>query len=199
MERGGTGWAWWLAVFAAVWTVVCRLIPYYVYDNPYEPSVWHWVPIGALCVFAGARLRHPAAFALPLAAMVLSDLLLIAPLAKIGYSAFGWGTPIRYGFLLVYFVGGWVIPADRWAFGRTIAVLLLSGLPYFVVSNFLVWLGDTNAQMYSRDWAGLTACYVAALPFYKNTLLADGLYGVALFGLHALGVLVTRPQSEASR
>ncbi|MFQ3592066.1 MAG: DUF6580 family putative transport protein [Gemmataceae bacterium] len=198
MERGGNGIAWLLAVFAAGLTVVCRLIPYCYYDNPYETSVWHFVPIGALCVFAGARLRHPAAFLLPLAAMVVSDLLLIAPIAKLGYSAFGWGTPIRYGFLLVYFVGGWLIPSGRLAVGATAtaAVLLLGGLPYFVVSNFLVWLGDSSGQMYSRDLAGLIHCYGAALPFYQNTLLADAFYGMALFGLHAVLLLAMRPQSQ---
>lgn len=174
--------AWVLAVGAALLTLVCRMIPYYVYGNPAEPSVWHFVPIGALSVFAGARLRHPAAFLLPLASMLVSDLLLIGPIARLGYSAFSWSTPITYGFLLVYFLGGWLIPADRLAVGRTAAVLLLGGLPFFVYSNFMVWLGSTS--LYSRDLTGLVECYVAALPFYKNTLLANATYGAILFGLH---------------
>jgi hypothetical protein len=182
VERRVDGVAWALAIGAALLTIVCRVIPYYVYDNPAEPSVWHFVPIGALCVFAGARLRHPAAFLLPLVAMLVSDLLLIAPIAKLGYSAFGWGTLVRYGFLLVYFLGGWLLPSDRLAPGRTLAMLLLGGLPFFVVSNFLVWLGDTT--LYTRDLAGLAQCFVAALPFYKNTLLADVGYGAILFAVH---------------
>ena len=175
--------AWGLAIGAALLTLVCRVIPYYVYGNPAEPSVWHFVPIGALSVFAGARLRHPAAFLLPLAALFVSDLLLIGPIARLGYSAFSWSTPVTYAFLLVYFLGGWLIPADRLAVGRTASVLLLGGLPFFIYSNFMVWLGSTS--LYSRDLAGLVECYVAALPFYKNTLLANAIYGAILFGLHA--------------
>jgi len=30
--------------------------------------------------------------------------------------------------------------------------------------------------------AGLSACYIAAIPFFQNTLVGDALYTVVLFG-----------------
>jgi len=40
--------------------------------------------------------------------------------------------------------------------------------------------------MYPKTTAGLLACYVAAIPFFQNTLLGDALYTAALFGGFAL-------------
>jgi hypothetical protein len=40
--------------------------------------------------------------------------------------------------------------------------------------------------MYLHSASGLTACFVAAIPFYRNQLLGDAFYTVALFGGYAL-------------
>ena len=54
---------------------------------------------------------------------------------------------------------------------------------FFVASNFAVWL---FSGMYTLDGAGLTRCYTAALPFFRNTLLGDALWTSLLFGTYAL-------------
>jgi hypothetical protein len=36
--------------------------------------------------------------------------------------------------------------------------------------------------MYPMTWGGLLACYVAALPFFRNTLLGDLGYAALMFG-----------------
>ncbi|HKT96923.1 MAG TPA: DUF6580 family putative transport protein, partial [Paraburkholderia sp.] len=51
----------------------------------------------------------------------------------------------------------------------TIAAALASGLVFFVVSNFGVWLGT----LYPHSASGLADCYVAALPFYRNQIVGD--------------------------
>jgi len=46
-----------------------------------------------------------------------------------------------------------------------------------------VWLvGD----LYPRTLDGLATCYIAAIPFFRNTLAGDAGYTVALFGGFAL-------------
>jgi hypothetical protein len=40
--------------------------------------------------------------------------------------------------------------------------------------------------MYPHDLAGLTACYVAAIPFFQNTVGGDLVYAALLFGGFAL-------------
>jgi hypothetical protein len=68
------------------------------------------------------------------------------------------------------------------------------------VTNFGVW---ALASWYPKTWAGLVACYVAAIPFFRNTLLGDAVYTAALFGGVALlerGIPALRaPEPVASR
>jgi hypothetical protein len=59
---------------------------------------------------------------------------------------------------------------------------LLSATIFFIVTNFAVWAMGT---IYPKTGAGLTACYVAAIPFFGNTLASDVIYTAVLFGLFA--------------
>ena len=52
---------------------------------------------------------------------------------------------------------------------------------FYLISNFGVWLGF---KTYPLTWEGLVACYVAGLPYYRNSLLASFLFGAVLFGLY---------------
>jgi hypothetical protein len=48
------------------------------------------------------------------------------------------------------------------------------------VSNFGVWW---SAGMYPPTAGGLADCYVAGLPFFRNTLAGDAIYTALLFGV----------------
>ena len=52
-----------------------------------------------------------------------------------------------------------------------------------VVTNFGMWL---FSGIYPLTWAGLTTCYVAAIPFFQNTLAGDLFFTALLFGGFAL-------------
>ena len=68
-----------------------------------------------------------------------------------------------------------------------IAFAALAGpTAFFVISNFGVWLGGHGARMYPATWDGLVACYVAAFPFYRNSLLATAVYTAVLFGANEI-------------
>jgi hypothetical protein len=60
---------------------------------------------------------------------------------------------------------------------------LASSVLFFVITNFGVWAFDA---FYPKTWEGLIACYVAAIPFFQNTLIGDLLYTAVLFGGFAL-------------
>jgi len=49
----------------------------------------------------------------------------------------------------------------------------------FVITNFGMWL---FSGFYPRTLAGLEACYVAAIPFFQNTVAGDLFYAALLFG-----------------
>ncbi|MBI1884495.1 MAG: hypothetical protein HYS08_09880, partial [Chlamydiae bacterium] len=46
-----------------------------------------------------------------------------------------------------------------------------------------VWLGG---RLYPKTLSGLETCFIAAIPFFRNTLLGDLFYVTILFGAFAL-------------
>ena len=54
---------------------------------------------------------------------------------------------------------------------------------FFIVTNFGVWL---VGNLYPKTLAGLAGCYVAAIPFFRNTLAGNVVYTLVLFGGFAL-------------
>ena len=137
---------------------------------PHPPN---FTPLGALALFGGASFADKRlAFLVPLGALFLSDLVLGL------YS----GMPVVYGsFALVVCLG---LGLRRWRTAGTIAgATLASALLFFVITNFGVWAFGT---LYPKTAQGLGACYVAAVPFFQNSLLGDAVYAAMIFGGWAL-------------
>ncbi|WP_341632513.1 DUF6580 family putative transport protein [Sphingomonas agri] len=133
---------------------------------PHPPN---FTPIGAMALFSGAYIgRRPLAFAAPLGALLLSDLVL-------GF---------YHGMATVYFSVALVVMIGMVALKRTSAVrvgsaAVLSSILFFVITNFGMWM---FSGFYPRTLAGLEACYVAAIPFFQNTVVGDLFYAALLFG-----------------
>ncbi len=75
---------------------------------------------------------------------------------------------------------GAVALSNKVSVRRIVGSSLLASISFFVASNFGVWLAW---NMYPKTLAGLTACYVAALPFFRNSVVAELLCSSLLFGL----------------
>ncbi len=58
------------------------------------------------------------------------------------------------------------------------ALLPCASVIFFLITNAAVWAFTPG---YSKDAAGLLACYAAALPFLRNMMLGDIAYALALF------------------
>jgi len=139
---------------------------------PHPPNV---TPIAAMALFGGAQFASPlAAFAVPLSAIFVSDLLLGFGLHPV--------MPFVYGsFAFTVWLGRSV---RAWRSPLTIAAAAVCGsVVFFVVTNLGVWL---VGNLYPRTFDGLVACYIAGIPFFKNTLAGDAGYTLALFGGFAL-------------
>ena len=133
---------------------------------PHPPN---FSPIAALALFGGAQFADKRlAFLVPLAAMFLSDLVL-------GLHSL---IPVIYGsFALIVCLGFWLRRRQNvWAIG---GAAIVGALLFFVLTNFGVW---AMGQMYPKTPAGLLDCYVAAIPFFQNTLLSNLFYSALLFG-----------------
>lgn len=137
------------------------------------PHPWNFTPIGAMALFSGATFRdRRLAFGVPLATLFLSDL-------AIGLHSLMWAV---YGsFAMMVCLGTWLRARRRlWPIAAT---TLAGSVLFFVVTNFAVWL---SGMTYPKTPAGLVACYVAAIPFFGNTLAGDAFYVALLFGSFAL-------------
>ena len=71
----------------------------------------------------------------------------------------------------------------RRSFWRVGAAALASSVLFYVVTNFGMWL---FSGIYPRTLGGLEACYIAAIPFFQNTVAGDLVYTGLLFGGFAL-------------
>jgi hypothetical protein len=177
-----------LAVLAALY----RAAPYYLF-GPDRYHLWNLVPVGALALFAGSRLRSSRAWLVPLAVMLVSDLLLWYPQYRMGMSPFSWlGTPLIYGSFVVYVLIGRLVRQGELSPPVIGGAALVGGAQFFLLSNFAVWLGGS---LYPKTLAGLGACYLAGVPFYQNTLAGDLLFSGLFFGVHA--VLIRLPAGSA--
>jgi hypothetical protein len=137
------------------------------------PHPWNFTPIGAMALFGGATFRNRAlAFMVPLASLFVSDLV-------IGLHSLMWAV---YGaFALMVVMGGWL--RGRRRFLPIAGTSLAGSLLFFLITNWAVWL---SGMTYPKTIAGLLACYVAAIPFFGNTIAGDAFYAAMLFGGFAL-------------
>ena len=137
---------------------------------PHPPN---FTPIGAMALFSGAYLgRRSVAFVAPLAALLLSDLVL----------GFYHGMVFVYATTALVVVIGWWLSSRRSSL-RIVAAALAGSVTFFVLTNFGMWL---FSGFYPLTPAGLAACYVAAIPFFQNTVVGDLFYSAMLFGGFAL-------------
>lgn len=63
------------------------------------------------------------------------------------------------------------------------AATFLGALQFFLITNFGIWALE---NFYPRSLAGLTTCFIAAIPYFGNTLAGDSFYALVLFGGFAL-------------
>jgi hypothetical protein len=130
--------------------------------------------VGAISLFAGARLRGWQAYALPIALMAITDPLLG------GYS---FATPFIYAsFLINVWIGSRLRSTEQP--GWIAAAALFGSAQFFLLSNVGTWL--TPNGMYPHTLAGLGTCLAAAIPFFRHTLISDLGYSAVFFSLHAL-------------
>ena len=140
---------------------------------PHPPNV---TPIAAMALFAGAHLRNwRIAFLLPMAAMFLSDLAL-------GFTVYGVvllkSQPVVYLCMMVTVGIGRLIENKR-SVAQVLATTLISAVIFYIATNFAVWAWGA---LYPRSGSGLIACYTAAIPFFRNSLIGDIAFVAVLFG-----------------
>ncbi len=142
-------------------------------------SSWsNFTPIGAMAMFGGAYFSDKLkAYAVPLITLLVSDVV-------VNYSYFHklvlfydgafW---VYLSFVLMVFVGTYIKK-----------VSLISVLAASVVTVLIHWLvSDIGAvlmtgSLYPKTFAGYLQALVAAVPFERNLLVSNLVYGLLMFG-----------------
>lgn len=130
-------------------------------------------PVAAMALFGGAYFADKRlALIIPFAALIASDLI-------IGFHntmIFVYG-----GFALTVGIGMWI--QKRISVSHVAAAAVGSSLLFFVITNFGAWMMN---GMYPMTGAGLMQAYVAAIPFFQNSLLGDLFFVAVMFGGYEL-------------
>jgi hypothetical protein len=89
-------------------------------------------------------------------------------------------------------VGFW---ARSLSLNRIIAASVAAPVFYFIVSNFMVWLGGAGLQR-PKTLDGLILCYNDALPFFRSSLTNSLLFSVILFGGYFIAQRMFAPNKQ---
>ncbi len=150
-----------LAILFVVVAAVARFLPH-------PPNV---APIIGMGLFCGAVLPKRWALIVPVLAIGAGDLFLGLKAVHL----FGWVAVALSGL-----IGRFL--RERRTPLRLAAGSLAGSTLFFLISNFGVWaLG-----WYPPTLEGLTACFVAGIPFYRFGLVGDLAYTFLLFGCFEL-------------
>lgn len=131
---------------------------------PHPPNI---APIAGLALLSGANLKNKWSFAIPLTAMVLSDIFL----------GFHPTIPFVYGSFFIITVIGMFLK-NKQTFAKIVCVSLIASFLFFFITNFGVWL---TSSMYTKNLTGLINSYIMGLPFLRNTIMGDLIYTLGLF------------------
>ena len=152
----------WLVVALILLGIVARLVPH----------PWNATPTMAIALFGGTYLSKRWAILLPFSIVAISDLLI------------GWHSTIPFtwgAFALTGLLAWWIRRQPTTL--RILTGALAGSIVFFLITNFGVWL---TGELYPQTLTGLHECYLAAIPFFRNSLVGDVLYTTLFFGGHAL-------------
>lgn len=145
---------------------------------------YNFSPIIGMAIFAGAVIKdRKLAFALPLFAMFLSDLMF--ELFNIAPGFWGWGQLVGYGILALITVIAFsmkkinVLSVAGYSVGASLLFFFLSNSSFFVFDNPVY-------HLYAQNFNGYIASLVAGIPFLKTGIVADLVYSSLLFGTYYL-------------
>jgi hypothetical protein len=159
-----------LALVMTILSGLARLLPH-------PPN---FTPVGSMSLFAGARLNGWMAYLVPLAIMAITDPLVGIVFGRQGYSR---ASVFVYGsFLISVWIGRQLRRSESWM--KIGVAAFLCSFQFYLITNFGTWAVGAG-KYYPQTLAGLSDCYISALPFWGRTLAGDLTFTAVMFGLYA--------------
>jgi hypothetical protein len=139
----------------------------------------NFAPVTAIALFAGYLFQNKKqGIAIALLASLVGDII-ISYINK--YALFHDTFVFVYGSYALIALLGSGLNSGKFKWNKLAVFGLTSSLLFFVFTNFGTWL---MGNMYAKDFGGLVNCFVAAVPFYKNSFLSDLIYVPLIFGIY---------------
>lgn len=165
------------AIIAVTLIIAAALSRVFLYPDNFSPII-------GMAIFSGAVIKDRRfAFALPLLAMFLSDILF--EVFNIAPGFWGWGQLVGYGILAFITILAFslkkinVFSIAGYSIGASLLFFLLSNSAFFVFDNPIY-------HVYTQNFSGYMASLAGGLPFLKTGIIADLLYSGVLFGTYFL-------------
>lgn len=137
---------------------------------PHLPNV---SPVAAMALFGGAYFADKRmAFIVPFLALLLSDLVIGLHDTMLFVYA---------GFALTVFIG--IKIQKSITLSHVAASAIGASVLFFVLTNFGAWV---TSGLYPMTVNGLMQAYVAAIPFFQNSLIGNLVFTALMFGGYAL-------------
>ena len=160
------------AYLLLVLAILTRVMPHNGWIN--------FTAVGGALLYFGAR-RSWREMLAPLAALMVTDYCL---------TVFAY----HYAFVWTFYVTTWawyfavmalghILLKSKTTWLRAGTAVILGPTSFWLISNYAVWAGGT---MYPRTMAGLTTCFAAAIPFYRNDVLSTAIVAGLAFGVPVL-------------
>jgi hypothetical protein len=137
-------------------------------------NVYNVIPVFS-CLLLFAATRPAREYCIPLFALVGVDVFLTTH--QYSYTLTIGSAVTWVGYLIVMLLGRGFL---RGGLSARLAVTfsLLASISFFLASNFVVW---AEWGMYPKIWSGLGTCYVAALPFFRNSIASEVVFSLLIF------------------
>jgi hypothetical protein len=184
-----------LAYLVLLLAVLSRILP-----HAFHAVSWNFTAVGGGLLFFGSRMHAQSGRPSWSTAAKLASAVAVLAATDYYLTVFAY----QYPFQIRWYLVTWIWYAAVCLIGMEIlqkpsvlrvgAGVLASSTSFFLLSNFMVWVGGT---MYPRTLAGLGACYTAAIPFYRNDVVSTAITAGALFGLPVLAAKIAESLQAA--
>ena len=168
------------AYLLLVFAILTRVMPHHGWLN--------FTAVGGALLYFGAR-RSWREMLAPLAALMVTDYCLTV--FAYHYS-FVWTSYVTtWAWYLAVMALGHILLKSKTTWLRAGAAAILGPTSFWLISNYAVWVMSSHsvwapADMYPHTFSGLITCYSAAIPFYRNDLMATAIVVGLAFGVPAL-------------
>ena len=149
------------------------------------PHAYNFTPLISIALFAGVYLNKKQALIVLFSSLLISDFFL-------GFYDWKLLTAVYGSYFLIGLIS--LVIKNNKNTEMIFAGSIVAAFVFFLVTNLAVW---QFSSWYAHNLAGLSECFILALPFFRNTLLGSIFYAAVLFGSYELAIFLAEKKSLA--